>query len=263
MNEVQNLLSEAANFDSFEAFENYVAAVRPDLYNKVMSSAGSMKRSSLAPNVIATRGAKALPSNKNVMIAGGKNTPSAAATFTIQVIRETNLIAGTLPVGLFGYLGQNNTYADFINQYLPTGVTVSLQFNQDGSIYFEFFDGTNTDYVLVKCNEIAYRAFINATGISNIQVNKVRYDISDTSKTQQFSQTFNIASKDLMGKFKQETLTPSTFKSPEQFQSGIVDLDIHAAIRPETCFVLGVANTGVANFTVTLTNFVSILDKVV
>lgn len=260
MNEVQNLLSEAANFDSFEAFENYVAATRPDLYNKVMSQAGAMRKRNLSPMKTTT------PALGRVAVMGSKNTPSAAATFTFKVKRLTdNIPNAVLPVPIFGYLGQNNQFADFINPLLPAGgyeIVVSFNTAGDMIITYNNITASLTDTVIVSCNEIAYKTFLQATGITKMVINKVRYDISDVTKLAQFSNNFLIAAKDLMGKYSSENVTPSTFKSPEQYQSGIVDLDISAQIKPETCFVLGMGNNG-ANFTVTLTNFVSILDKVV
>jgi hypothetical protein len=259
MNEVQNLLNDAANFDSFEAFENYVASTRPDLYNKVMSQAGSMRKMSLAPR----RGTN-VPALGRVEIGGSKNTPSAAATFTFKVKRVSDNINHVLPLPIFGYLGQNNSFADFVNPLMPTNVSLAVTYQANGDIYFTYtntVDG-DSDNIIVTCNEIAYRTFLEATGITKMVVNKVRYDISDVTKLSQFSNNFLIAAKDLMGKYSSENVTPSTFKSPEQYQSGIVDLDIKAQIKPETCFVLGMGTNG-ANFTVTLTNFVSILDKVV
>lgn len=264
MNEVNNLLSEAANFDSFEAFENYVANTRPDLYNKVMAQAGSMRKRSLAP----MRTAANVPALGRVGVQPSKNTPSSAATFTIQAKRITNTIPAALPVPIFGYLGIENSYVDFTGSFLPPNTVLEVTFDGTSGtlgnrVNLTYTQGAASDVVELTCNEINYKAFLKATGITKMVVNKIRYDISDTTKVNQFSQNFQVSAKDLMGKFSSENITPSNFKSPEQFQSGIVDLDINVQIKPEACFLLNMGHTNGDNFIVTLTHFVSILDKVV
>jgi hypothetical protein len=155
-----------------------------------------------------------------------------AAIFTLNITRVTASIAQPLPFVLFGQQLLQSQYAELVNPVL-TGGTVfdGVTGGNPGAIadaekkIFSFTNGGDTDTIEVTSQDgSAYPQLLNGSAIVPMQVNKMRLSLSDETKLLQFSQSLKIGNQSLFGKSTNQSLTPSSSKSPNQQQAGIIDL---------------------------------------
>ncbi len=119
------------------------------------------------------------------------------------------------------------------SSFSPWDATVSTNF-RDGDLVIPFEAspaGTNTlGLVRLRCNQVAYGTLLGALSSDTFRTNMVRYIISDTALIAQFNNTINIFTLSLFGKFGSDSVNPNSFKLPEQFQNGIIDVPIKKGI---------------------------------
>ena len=188
---------------------------------------------------------------------GGGNDPSAAAQFNITVTRNTNTIAQTLPVAIFGAADANNGYANILNSSLGTGTTITSvnlgtanTTGQNQNVTITYANGANTDTVTISSDTYPYSSLLDATRTDMIKMSKVRYSISDATQLSQFNQGFNFISNSMFGSRSSNNVSIGAYRSPDQFQNAIIDLNGEFDIDKETSIVTGVIQTaGVFSFT--------------
>jgi hypothetical protein len=77
---------------------------------------------------------------------------------------------------------------------------------------------------IVRCNQVAYGTLLDALNSDRFVMNMIRYVLDDATKTAQFSQNINFCKQSLFGKFNLDYLSPNSYKKPEQYQNGIIDV---------------------------------------
>ena len=201
------------------------------------------------------------------------------AQFDILITRNTANIAGVLPFPIFGAAALASGLQNDLANYLPNAST-SLIALQYGDIYMdvtgevptivpnlseakklrlEYKNGANKDVVEITCNTIAYPEFVNSTVSDVFELSKIRMSLSDSTQSAQFSQSIKYARRTIFGKKTENSFAPSAFRTPDQFQSGIVDILVGAGVDKETALWGNIL--GVAGFTITLSLFVSKVSK--
>lgn len=100
---------------------------------------------------------------------------------------------------------------------------------QKGDLVIPYYASVGgTDYaafMIVRCNSVAYGKLLDSLSSDRFWINNIRYVLADTSAASllQYNNQLFIMVQTLFGKFKKDSVSPSSNKLPEQFQAGIVD----------------------------------------
>lgn len=165
------------------------------------------------------------------------------ATFDIKVQRLTAAIAAELPFMIFGGMYAQSGYVDF--GLAPAGMTLLVRSGishgvvEDSSLYgvtdFIFTQGANTDIVRVTSGAAAsYPALLAATASDVFVLNNIRVSLSDATLVSQYNTSLAAVKKTIFGRTVENDLSQATFKKPEQFQSGIIDIPVKIGIDKES-----------------------------
>lgn len=190
--------------------------------------------------------------------------------FAVTAKRLTAALLVDLPVPFFNPVDAMNGYRSMLGGELPPGVTVeSVQYGANaagngvppppgaGSVVdrlrITFTDGVNSDVVEVTCSSIAYPGFLLAMVTDMFEVNKIRMTLSDNARTDQFGKELKVKTNNPFGSSTTIGRPPSDFISPDQYQGGIIDIDLSFRFDKQSGMVLPIAP--VANFAVTLSIF--------
>lgn len=92
--------------------------------------------------------------------------------------------------------------------------------------------------VIVRCTNVSYGTLISSLMSDTFIANRIRYIQNDTSAAglTQYNNAINWYKLSLFGKLESDNLTPTSMKSPDQFQSGIIDINITKTINKEVAF---------------------------
>lgn len=260
---LNDMLGDLEGMENFEAEEHLDSLAR----TAIKTSNGPMLRAiQKAKNERAKLGAGQMIGNIRPQVPGVSGPLKAMTTITIK--RDSANIAQALPWVLFG-LGESRAgYIDAIAPILPSGVTLnSVKFGRDNTnntyakkLVFSFTEGLNTDTVTVECQTVPYPSLLQATESDSFKLSNIRYGISDTTIVSQFNYEVGLRTRSLFGKVTGDSLIPAAFKSPEQFQAGILDLSgVTWSVDAETAITGLITNT--AAFTVSLNLFVEKVNK--
>jgi hypothetical protein len=275
--QVQQLLDQLAadarasgsgSFDSFEASANSyeVAAFENYLVNQgfdAFTARKTAQKASATPAMAAQIKQAMRASNGQGFVAMTPDQQSgnvlAAANFGITVERLTAAIAAPLPFAIFGQQDYRNGYRSVISGMLPAGVALtSVRGGEVNSlpdaVEFTYTQGLNVDIVRVSSDTYAYPALLESTGVDLLRMSKVRMELSDSTQAGQFRQELKSFSNSPFGKGTFNKISATSFRTPQQFQTGIVDLDIVLDIDKETALYGSILP--VAAFGVTFNSFV-------
>lgn len=167
---------------------------------------------------------------------------NAAAQFTVQVKRKGNALAAALPVAVFAPVYGPNGWRLLLQGRMPTGITLNkVQCGEvdgypDGAL-FSYTDGVNTDSILVTCTTAPYPAFLQALITDRFKLNKIRLTLSDPSQVAQYANQLSFVTRSMFGLGTSNDLVPDNFRSPQQYQAGIVDVDVDASFDKQTGIV--------------------------
>ena len=92
------------------------------------------------------------------------------------------------------------------------------------------YNVATSDTLVISCKEIPYRSLFTYMGQYSMHVNKMRITYGQDV---QISQDFVLTYKNFLGTVKNSTISPSTYKTPTQFQNLIVDLPTPFSINSE------------------------------
>lgn len=99
---------------------------------------------------------------------------------------------------------------------------------------FYFVDGANTllGLSIIRCSQVGYGTLLDSLNSDRFIMNMIRYIMSDTSAVglAQYNNNIFIMKQSLFGKFDSDFVSPQSFKMPEQFQPGIIDVPIKKGI---------------------------------
>lgn len=166
------------------------------------------------------------------------------AQFTINVSRATAAIASAVEIPIFGSMHFASGYVDRINPTSGGSFTVTGGVNVAGFnnvVRVTHVNGANTDITTISCNEVPYPSFLSANNQDLFLISNIRYSLNDPTQLSQFAQTFEMRQKSLFGAGAANPLSPVSFKTPEQFQAGIIDIPVNIPVDKETYLVVGVA----------------------
>lgn len=191
---------------------------RSNASNMMTAKYGKRKATAVSKKIISKSG-----SNSDLV----RNTSpeDGIADFTINVTRNTNNIASPLPFLLFGVNYVENQYRELLSPFLLNAVVLtSVLYDSSGNMIFTFTLGAAVDTITISCNEAPYSVFLQSTRTDLIKIQKVRYNISDTTKLANYSQPMAIVQKSLFGTLVNNKISVTKYKNPQQFQNGIVDV---------------------------------------
>ncbi len=252
--------AEMSNFEGLEEFEDYVA-------QKYGMNANTKR--ALKEKINRYRYGNARGNNPTKPFQGqssGDLTQGNALTFTLNVLRKTAGIAAVLPVPMFGMMDLQSAYSKVLGGKLPAGVTLKgFKIGYTAGVLFaqkaEFIytDGTNDDTIEVTCPNNPYPSLILATQTDVMQMRGIRYSLSDKTKVAQFSTDLTVERRSLAGRSTQDNLSPSNYKSPDQFQDGIIDIKEIISIDKNSTIVTGIIAQ--ASFSIDLNFYAGRIDK--
>ena len=169
-----------------------------------------------------------------------------AAQFDIKITRTGVNTGAILPAAIFGAFDAASGYKSIINQYLPSGVTLTgLTIGGIGNETVAKFTFTKagvtpTDVISVSINQYEYPSFLEALKTSRFIVSNARYSISDTSAPglPQLTQGFKSFDRSMFGALVQNDIPLSSAKTPYQNQPGIVDINGTFNVTAQSTWVL-------------------------
>lgn len=192
----------------------------------------------------------------------------SAAKLTLIVRRDTANIAAPLPFVLFGANDAADGYRRLIGSVgfsatVPAGtILTSVRYGENAgfpnTVVFTYTaPGALVDTVTVSCPTCPMPVLLQGLLTGLMEINKIRMKISNTALLAQFDEQFTDTQHSFLGPVVTNPVTPSDFQSPEQFQQGIVDLDLLWAKDNEGAFVGQIINSASfqINFSVSINRF--------
>lgn len=118
---------------------------------------------------------------------------------------------------------------------ITLSATITAQFQKGDLVQPAYFvNGANTimGFVIVRCTQVGYGTLLDSLNSDRFIMNMVRYIMADTSSIglAQYNNNIFIMKQSLFGKFDSDFVSPTSFKMPEQFQPGIIDVPIKKGI---------------------------------
>ena len=118
--------------------------------------------------------------------------------------------------------------------------------------------GANTDNINITCNQVNYPTFLKASLNATYRISNIRYSLNNPAQLDQFTTPFEVRTKSLFGKADQNPISVTSFKKPEQYQNGIIDLPVEIMVDGETGIMVSMTPLAV---TITLSVFVERFNK--
>lgn len=174
---------------------------------------------------------------------------SGKSTFTLKVTR-TGTTDGELPVSLFGPLDAMNGYnrtitsdlVDFslgslggftLTEGAPNTNTVKTYANRN-TAQFEY---ANDSIAVTSQSSIGYPSFVQSLVSNSILVRGFRMTVSNTTTgLDQFGNTITVRDESLFGKIVENSIVPESDKSPNQFQTNILNIGKRFLLTANTTF---------------------------
>lgn len=167
---------------------------------------------------------------------------NSAAQFTIQVKRVSATLATQLPVMLFDPIDLPSGYRRSLAGAIPAGIqldrVVAGGVGFEDKAVFTYTDGVDTDTVEVTCTTAPYPAFLQSLITDRFDLNKIRISLSDPAQVAQFSNELQFWTKSMFGLGSTVPVVPENFRSPQQYQSGIVDVDVEAKFDKQSGIIV-------------------------
>lgn len=206
---------------------------------------------------------------QGVQVQGMRRGAIEKANFAVQVKRLTANLDINLPYILFGQVFAASGFRDVLP--LPSGITCTVSngivqhaiddIAKYPALILQFSDGVLTDTVEITSKAAAaYPSLLAATSSDVFDVSKLRLSISPSTEDSQFDTDLSLVSKTIFGKEDKNPLNVASYKKPEQFQTGIIDIVLNnCGIDKEAGFVGELIP--VAGITVTHSFSVSRINK--
>lgn len=172
----------------------------------------------------------------------------AAATFNVNITRNSFNIPFALPVQLFNAIDTFSTSA-IVKKYLPANVALSgVNINgTSGNVTYTFVaPGPISDTITIACNEVPYSKFLYASITDLLRVGRVLYKISNETIQTQFDQQFTVVEQGMYGFAKENPITLSNFINPSDYRKDSIVVNTAFDIDKQTGIVVGMTNQNVA-----------------
>ena len=232
MKNLDELLSEYEQFgDSMDAYE------RQDM------DALLMQKGINPASVKGYHGLATIPNG--VRIHPNQKGTGDKAQFDIVIKRNTATIAQNLECMIFGSQHFDGGYQNgMVNPSSGGSVTVTggIWSTLPTLVKFTHVNGVNTDTIDVTCNQVNYPTFLKASLNATYRISNIRYSLTDPTQLAQFSTPFEVRTKSLFGKADQNPISVTSFKKPEQYQNGIIDLPVEVIVDGESGIMVSMTN---------------------
>jgi hypothetical protein len=251
------------HFENFENLDKQVETLVKQGHSPAVATKAVYK------NAIKNVGAAA--TGKSIIGIAAANGGSDAE-FDITITRLTSAVlsggvAAVLPVPIFGAADFQSAYNQVLNT-LPVGVSISGIALVAGNCQITYTDGTHSDIVVISCSQYPYASFLYSMYTNLFRIGAIRYTVFDTTQLTQYNNQFQIIKRGMFGTDKRDKINVLSYKKPEQFQNGIVDIGTVGNMLPdarmvnidqETTLVIG-CNAS-AGFSFNLSMFLSAYSK--
>lgn len=246
-----NGLTASANAASLSAFDgNMAAAIQQDAARKGLSIEEYMQ--SMKPNLSS---AVALPGGGDNTVVSGQ--PSGiVSTVNIDIVRDNTVagngaLLGALPAIIGFPYSRLNDYQDISADYLIPGITgVTVQRN-GSDLRLNFTDGVNQANIDISMQEGSFNTFLQGLITNRLAVEKIRYKVP-SAQLAQLDQRLVMRTTTAFGKSKTDSLTPAQFKSPNQNQNDVVDINVPTRLGAVSGYVALIAAATTQTTTLTL-----------
>ena len=236
------------HLNKYKAKGQASSTAKANATNMMTAKYGKRKMSAISRKVISRSGSSS-------DLVRNSSPEDGVADFTIIVTRNSNNIASALPFLLYGVNYVENQYRELLTPFLLNSVVLtSVLYDNAGNMVFTYTLGANVDTVTISCNEAPYSVFLQSSRTDLIRVQKMRYNIADTTKLANYSQPMAIVQKSLFGTLVNNKISVTKYKQPTQFQNGIVDVMASYDIDKTKGLVHYIIQN---NATLELNNFVS------
>jgi len=122
------------------------------------------------------------------------------------------------------YLQVNDVALDATaKSYLQNGDIVTPVYATSGGVNYVALSVT-------RCVEVAYSTFLGSISSDMFSLNGIRYNISDDNLINQYKNAIGIYRQSLFGKLESDSLNPNTYKMPENYQKGVIDIPLQEKI---------------------------------
>lgn len=103
--------------------------------------------------------------------------------------------------------------------------------------------------VIVRCGSVGYGSLLSANNSDAFRINMVRYNVPSTSATDlaQYGNKLFTYRQSLFGKAENDSISPTSFKQPDQMQANIIDVPVKVVVDKEQSLSTYV-NIDVASF---------------
>lgn len=97
-----------------------------------------------------------------------------------------------------------------------------------GDGFFLFTNPVTGDWmgVIVHCNQVAYGALLDATNSDRFVISAIRFALPNPATLTQYGEQITYLYQSLFGKAITDSLNPLSYKDPNQFQAGIIDIPL-------------------------------------
>lgn len=180
------------------------------------------------------------------------------ANFNIQVTRPTRAIVGvSLPFVLFGYQEEQNLYKSLITSILPAGVTFTSYTTNGIASTFTYTSGANVDTIVVTCKEYPYVPLVYSSSVNRFEVAYMRYRLSVTTQIAQYDEAFTFVKRNMFGITETNPINIGSYQKPEDYNTGIVNVPVAYNVGKAKSITHSIIDSGAANFSITISMFVS------
>jgi hypothetical protein len=164
--------------------------------------------------------------------------------------------SGAFPIPLFGAIHEKADYTTFA-QDIPAGYALTLNRNSDGSVDFDYSDGTNEITITVSSSTLPYRSILAALLEDFIKVSTTRMTVSPSTKAaDQFSEKMVMAYKSIFGGSKSNEIEVDINQKPDNFRDNIIDIPQTLNVDKNSAIIAYFnAGTDTINFNFTTSNY--------
>lgn len=187
---------------------------------------------------------------------------NSVADFSITVKRLTNTINQSLPVPIFSPISAEGAYSEVVASLLGSGTTItSVLYGSNASfpdrMQITYANGGNSDIIEITCNTMHYPSFLLDCLNNRFIMSRARMSVSRVANAlSQFSVTMLPFTQTLFGESRFNRISLGSNITPEQFQTGIIDVPKILPIEPNKGVIIPfVVSTNGDSFT--LTGFVT------
>lgn len=179
-------------------------------------------------------------------------SPKFTAQFDLKVLTQipSGFNGGTplqFPVVIFGNSDWFGQFADAIKQYQMPGVIylgafifpqralASNVIANNGDLILQWTDSSlRIASVIIRCTNVAYGSLLAAISSDRFTTNLFRMSTPSLTNILQFSNEIQVAKLSLFGKTVRDTISPLSYKNPNQQQPNIIDVNASLGIDKQT-----------------------------